>query len=62
MSRADALRAYSLGSAMAVGRERELGALAPGMLADIAVWDTNFLTCSMDEVQEARCLTTHLGA
>ena len=62
LTRAQALRAYALGGAVAVGRERELGALAPGTLADIAVWDTNFLTCADDEIQRAACLKTHLGA
>lgn len=61
LARADALRAYSLGSAAAVGRERELGSLEVGKLADIAVWDTDFLTCKEDEIQSATCLATHLG-
>jgi predicted amidohydrolase YtcJ len=62
LTRAQALRAYSLGGATAVGRNRELGSLEPGKLADIAVWDTNFLTCADDEIQRAVCLKTHLGA
>ena len=62
LSRAQALRAYSLGGAVAVGREAELGTLEPGRLADICVWDTNFLTCEDNQIQKARCLATHLGA
>lgn len=62
LTRAQALRAYSLGGAVAVGRERELGSLEPGKLADLAVWDTNLLTCGDSELQGARCLATHLGA
>ena len=62
LSRAQALRAYSLGGAVAVGREAELGTLEPGKLADICVWDTNFLTCEDNQIQKARCLATHLGA
>ena len=61
MTRADALRAYSWGSAQAVGRAHELGTLAPGAWADIAVWDTNFLGCEDGAVQEARCLHSYLG-
>lgn len=56
LSRAEALRAYSLGGAMAVGREEELGTLEASRLADIAVWDTNFLTCEDDAIQHATCL------
>ena len=56
------MRAYSLGGAVAVGREGELGSLEPGKLADLAVWDTNLLTCEDDELQKAACLATHLGA
>ena len=62
LTRAQALRAYSLGGAVAVGRERELGSLASGKLADLCVWDTNLLACADDEIQQATCLTTHLGA
>lgn len=62
LTRADALRAYSHGGAVAVGRERELGTLEVGMLADIGVWDTNLLSCVDDDIQRARCLTTYLGA
>lgn len=61
ISRADALRAYTYGSAATVGRTHELGLLAPGMLADLAVWDTNFLTCESEEIQQAHCLATYLG-
>lgn len=62
LTRAQALRAYALGGAVAVGRERELGTLEVGKLADIAVWDTDFLTCADDAIQQARCLATHIGA
>ena len=62
LTRAQALRAYSMGGAVAVGRERELGALEPGRLADLCVWDTNLLTCADDDIQRATCLSTHIGA
>jgi len=61
LTRAQALRAYSLGGAVAVGRDRELGSLEPGKYADLAVWDTNLLTCDDDAIQQATCLSTHLG-
>ena len=62
LTRAQALRAYSLGGAIAVGREAELGTLEVGKLADFAVWDTNLLTCADDQIQQARCLSCQLGA
>jgi len=46
---------------VAVGRDRELGSLEPGKYADLAVWDTNLLTCDDDAIQQATCLSTHLG-
>jgi predicted amidohydrolase YtcJ len=61
LTRAQALRAYSLGGARAVGRARELGSLEPGKYADLAVWDTNLLTCADDEIQDATCLSTQIG-
>lgn len=62
LARADALRAYSLGGAVAVGRETELGTIEPGKLADLCAWDTNLLTCADDDIQRSRCLACHLGA
>ncbi len=62
LTRAQALRAYSLGGAMVVGREGELGTLEPGRLADLCIWDTDLLACADDEIQRARCLSTHTGA
>ncbi|MDO4405051.1 MAG: amidohydrolase [Atopobiaceae bacterium] len=61
LTRAQALRAYSLGGAIAVGRERELGTLTPGKLADICVWNTNLLTCADSEIQHAVCQVTLWG-
>ncbi len=61
ISMAEALRAYTHGSAVAAGRERELGTLAPGMLADIAVLDRNLLTCSFDDIQKTKVLATFTG-
>lgn len=62
LTRAQALRAYSLGGAYAVGRERELGSLVPSKLADLCVWDTNLLTCADDAIRRAQCLSCHIGA
>ena len=61
ITRAQALRAYSLGGATAVGRAHELGSLEPGKFADLAVWDTDLIGCDSSELQHARCLSTELG-
>ena len=57
---AQALQAYSLGSAQAVGRAHELGTLEEGKLADLCVWDTDFLTCADDQIQQAQCLASYM--
>ena len=59
LTRAQALRAYSLGGAQAAGRAHELGTLEVGKLADICMWDTDFLSCDEDEIQQARCLSSY---
>ena len=61
VSAAEAIRAYTLGSAKAVGRSHELGLIAPGMLADIVAWDTDLLVCAPERVQDARVLATFVG-
>ncbi|OUO86540.1 amidohydrolase [Gordonibacter sp. An230] len=58
---ADAVRAYTLGSAVAAGRGDEVGSLTAGKLADIAVLDTDLLTCAPEEILEAKVLATYLG-
>lgn len=57
----EALRAYTQGSAAAAGRARELGILAPGMLADIAVVDRDLIGCAIEDIQKARILATFTG-
>ncbi|MEG2746105.1 MAG: amidohydrolase [Gordonibacter sp.] len=57
----EALRAYTQGSAAAAGRRRELGTLAPGMLADIAVLDHDLLTCAAEDIQKTHVLATFTG-
>lgn len=58
---ADAIRAYTLGSAIAAGRGDEVGSLAPGKLADIAVLDTDLTTCNPEDILRANVLATYLG-
>jgi predicted amidohydrolase YtcJ len=58
---AEALRAYTLGSACACGRADELGTIETGKLADFAVFDTDLSACSADEVLKAGVVATWLG-
>ena len=61
ISRADALRAYTLGSAAAAGRAAELGTLEAGKLADLVVLDTNLLTCADKDIQHTSVISTLVG-
>ena len=61
ISVAEALRAYTWGSAVAAGRADELGLIAPGMLADMAVLDRNVLAAAPDQLLEARVVATYVG-
>lgn len=57
----DAVRIYTAGSAAAVGREDELGQIAPGMLADFIVLDRDITACDPREIQSAQVLATYVG-
>lgn len=61
ISAADAVRIYTAGSAAACGRERELGQIAPGMLADFIVLDRDITACDPREIQSAQVLATYAG-
>lgn len=57
----EALRSYTIGGAYALGRERELGSLEPGKLADLVVLDMDPLTASADRFLEMRPMATMVG-
>ncbi len=61
IGRAEALRAYTQGSAAAAGRRRDLGTLETGKLADIAVLDRNLLACDPEDIQKTKVLATFMG-
>lgn len=61
ISAADALRIYTAGSAEAVGREDELGQLAPGYLADFVVLSRDITACDPEEIQDTQVLATYVG-
>lgn len=57
-----AIDAYTRGGAMVTGRSDELGTLAPGMLADLAVIDCDLIVPnSIEEILGARELATYVG-
>lgn len=61
ISRAESLRAYTYGSAHTCSRQAELGLLEPGYLADIAIFDTNILTATNEEILNMKTLYTLLS-
>ena len=66
ISAADAVRAYTLGSAYACGRERELGTLEPGKLADICVLSHDIVgsleePADPEQILSAQVLMTIVG-
>jgi predicted amidohydrolase YtcJ len=50
----DALRAYTVNGAYASFEEGIKGTLAPGMLGDVAVWETDLRTVAADELAGVR--------
>jgi len=58
ISMEDALDAYTLKGAFAVGREHELGTLETGKLADFIVLDRNLLKIGAEEIRGTKVLKT----
>lgn len=61
LTMAEALRAYTYGSAYAMGVEDRLGTLAVGKQADVCVIDRNLFTCAPAEVLEMKSVLTVIG-
>ena len=61
MTRAEALRAYTLDNAYAAFEEHLKGSITPGKLADITVLSKNILTIPEDEIPTARVVYTIVG-
>ncbi|HWA41201.1 MAG TPA: amidohydrolase [Gemmatimonadales bacterium] len=57
----EALRAYTAGNAYGVFREHDLGVLAPGRLADVAVIDRDLFTMPAESLATARVAMTIAG-
>ena len=58
---AEALAAYAAGPAWALGRERELGTLAPGMRADATILDRDALALHEEDLLDVRIAGTVTG-
>lgn len=61
LSMSQAIRNYTYGSAYACSREKEVGSLAVGMKADIAVCDHNLLEAEDEEILDTKVLATFTG-
>ncbi len=54
----EALKANTIGSAYVYGREKELGTLEAGKLADVIVTDRNLFEIPVDEIKDTKILLT----
>ncbi len=54
----DALRAYTYGAAYAEFAEKVKGTLAPGMMADLVVWDRDVFSLPVQQVKNAKIVKT----
>ena len=61
LSVAEAVDAYTLGSAYAEFREQDKGRLQPGYLADFVVLDTDIFTCAPMDIRLAGPILTVVG-
>lgn len=61
MTRAEALYSYTLGNAYAGFEEQTKGSITPGKLADMVLLSKNLLTCSDEEILQAKVIKTMVG-
>ena len=61
LTREEALLAHTRGNALAMFQEQNLGAIKPGLLADMLVLDRDYLTVPADEIKDIRPGTTSVG-
>ena len=57
----EALRAYTYGSAYAVGREESVGILRPSMLADFTTLSEDILSIGAEHIHDVGVITTVIG-
>ncbi|GAA1102547.1 amidohydrolase [Nocardiopsis composta] len=58
---AEALRAYTYGSAYAVGRENDVGTLRPGLLADFVALSDDLLAVAPSRIRDTGATATVIG-
>jgi hypothetical protein len=51
----------TMGGAYVAFQERDLGSLVKGKLADLVVWDRDFLTIPTEQIRDAKALITMVG-
>lgn len=61
LTRQEALRLYTLGSAWFSGEEEQKGRIAPGQLADFAILSADYLTVPEEEIKDIEAVLTVLG-
>jgi predicted amidohydrolase YtcJ len=61
LTRAEALRRYTVGSAWFSGEEESKGTLAPGQLADLAVLSADYFSVPEDDIKGIESLLTMVG-
>jgi predicted amidohydrolase YtcJ len=61
ISREDALVAHTRRNARLVFRERDLGSIEVGKLADLVVLDRDYLTVPADEIKDLTSMMTIIG-
>ena len=61
LSREQALRFYTINNAKLLFKEDRTGSLEPGKLADLALLDTDLLTCADDQISQTKVLLTMVG-
>ena len=61
LTREQALRFYTINNAKLLFKEDRTGSLEPGKLADLAVLDTDILTCPEDKIVATQVLRTYVG-
>ena len=61
ISRADALRSYTINGAILAGAETVKGSIEPGKLADMVVIDRDYMTCPEDEIRAIEPLTVYIN-
>ncbi len=61
LTRAEALRLYTINNAFINREEKEKGNLVVGKLADMIIIDRDYLTCPASSIGQTRVMTTIVG-